>query len=320
MSLFNFRRKRPATVLPTGAVRYDPAVPLPPPSPEAMGLAGQGSPPAARTLDEALLWFTIVLPAGAEPEYGLHVERLPLIEEWNGAYDVLRFAGPAGGGHWRADVLIDADAEPSPAGAPRDFGAGRSTLIDAGQWGYWAGEYSRMAELYGADRSGPEDRWEWLHRQCDDIRALVDQLAAWLPDGAAKVPGEAFFTEAGRETRRRRPELFTRAQITAARAAARGNLDDVAALRRQQAAEAPPPRMTYWTAAVPGSEVHTLVRRTEVGGAVIDESLLPSNVWQRTTLLGSPGPARLQPVPEEEVSQALARLLVWWGPQRPVRW
>jgi hypothetical protein len=95
------------------------------------------------------------------------------------------------------------------------FGPGRSTLIDAGQWLEMAEVYVEQAveaELAAVDDRDAELREEALlaWRFAVDV---AGEVLRFLPDGAAELPGSAFWTERSRQTRRVDPGRFTRAAL-----------------------------------------------------------------------------------------------------------
>ncbi|MGI5163975.1 hypothetical protein ACQEU3_06420 [Spirillospora sp. CA-253888] len=95
------------------------------------------------------------------------------------------------------------------------FGAGRSELIDAGEWMWYA---ERLGDAVPAKswfrRRKAEDR-----EMLDDAIAAVDEVLKFLPPGADTVPDVAFWTERGRKFRGDpSTSVFNRRDLEAVRA------------------------------------------------------------------------------------------------------
>jgi hypothetical protein len=96
------------------------------------------------------------------------------------------------------------------------YGAGRSAIIDAGQWMQVSLTYGRSAladDLAMAAEPGGSDRYEHLVESWELAREAALEALKFLPDDAEEIPGEAFWTDSGRAAHRESPERFTRGHI-----------------------------------------------------------------------------------------------------------
>lgn len=102
---------------------------------------------------------------------------------------------------------------PPRAGEYVTFGAldETSRLFDAGQWVEIADMLTLAAGLPDADSSSARI-----------AVACLDEALKFLPDGAAELPSEAFWSGPGRAARARSPERFRRDELLARRAGLAG--------------------------------------------------------------------------------------------------
>ncbi|MGO4615860.1 hypothetical protein AB4305_15945 [Nocardia sp. 2YAB30] len=111
------------------------------------------------------------------------------------------------------------------------FGLGISQLVDAGQWILVSGTYARRAidaDLAyqgqpGQDRGKVELNWQFAAE-------AVGEAIKFLPEGANRLPDEAFWSEQGEQLRRDQPERITRAQLADDQEYYTGTLEDFRAL------------------------------------------------------------------------------------------
>jgi hypothetical protein len=118
------------------------------------------------------------------------------------------------------------DSDPEPMGFGFSLpGDGPSALLDAGE--FWAAGEGYEEAAAGSEKTArDDDTWEQVLAALASSVAVCDELLAVLPEGAADIPDEEFRTPAGRTLRRRHPEVFTRAHLTAERDRRRQRLDD----------------------------------------------------------------------------------------------
>ncbi|MFC7548798.1 hypothetical protein [Plantactinospora sp. GCM10030261] len=101
-----------------------------------------------------------------------------------------------------------------------------SELLDAGEW-LW------VADSYGSVPAEPSEELSEVrrrHLRTDLMAALaaVDEVLKFLPDDAAEVPDEAFWSERGRRMRVAEPGRFQRFRLAAARQTYQRAVDDLA--------------------------------------------------------------------------------------------
>ncbi|MFC4529499.1 hypothetical protein [Sphaerisporangium dianthi] len=189
------------------------------------------SPLRARTLMEAHLYITLAASRddpgrAAEPELD-HEARTTLTEgedEWT-----LRFDGHDLGLALRVEVRVPYATELEARRGRLRFGAGRSELIDAGQWRVLGAAYARRAmrdDLLFAASPGDPEAFERVVLTWESARDATAEAAKFLPPGASEVPGTAFWTEQGAAIRREAPERFTRASLEGDIAFYQETLDD----------------------------------------------------------------------------------------------
>lgn len=173
----------------------------------------------ARTLAEAQVYVSLMVatdgvPPDAMPdampdarqEQGVPGSRLAQGQDaWTLSY---------GDGAALIEVEVPYASEQSSRRAGARFGLGVSQLVDAGQWVLLGTTYARRAldADLALDAASVEQRrrvevnWEFA------AEALAEAVR-FLPEGAAEVPPEAFWSELGTRTRNDSPELFTRERL-----------------------------------------------------------------------------------------------------------
>jgi len=119
---------------------------------------------------------------------------------------------------------------PEPITMPRvgfvTFGDGTpSELLDPGEWLWVADQY---ASTSGVDTSGLDPRARRAARQrAATAVAAVDEVLAFLPDTAKKVPASAFRTDRGRSVYTAEPGRFTRDRLQVVRDTYQEILDEL---------------------------------------------------------------------------------------------
>lgn len=142
-------------------------------------------------------------PACGEPEF----DAVSAVRE-TGAGWVVRYAGACVEcGRERVfefrqpgETRVPDEGAWAPGGEP-------SELLDAGEWLF-------VADTYASAPAGPE-------ASTVDLRAAaaaLDEVLKFLPDGAAALPDEAFWSERGQAVRAAEPGRFSRVRLLAARA------------------------------------------------------------------------------------------------------
>lgn len=111
-----------------------------------------------------------------------------------------------------------------PAPGQVYFGAGRSELLDPGEWLAVADAYA----LATPEAAAPTDR-DRAKVQVSTAAAALDQVLAFVPADADEVPYEAIRTERGRAVYDAEPGRFGRERLEVVRASYR---DQVAELSR----------------------------------------------------------------------------------------
>jgi hypothetical protein len=86
-----------------------------------------------------------------------------------------------------------------PAGYPTFGGTEPSELLDAGEW-LWVADLT-------AGNVPADDRAE-AHRSLSVATAAVEEVVKFIPPGADEVPGDAFWSQRGREVRAAEPGRF----------------------------------------------------------------------------------------------------------------
>ncbi|MFB4278027.1 hypothetical protein ACBJ59_22235 [Nonomuraea sp. MTCD27] len=127
------------------------------------------------------------------------------------------------------EVLVPYEAEDAAKHEGATFGTGLSELLDPGQWVLVGATYaSRALEgglFYAADPSDPE-RFDAVATDWSFAADAMAEALKFLPEGAAELPPEAFWTEMGRSARDADPGRFTRAKLESDLAFYRQSLDD----------------------------------------------------------------------------------------------
>lgn len=130
---------------------------------------------------------------------------------------VRRYSGACPSCGTQRELLFRIPDEPltSRPGEVR-FGDGTpSELLDPGMWLLVADTYARLVP---GDTSGLDDASRpAARRNMATAAAAMDEVIAFLPQGASAVPAGAFFTPAGRQIRDREPGRFGRARLEAVR-------------------------------------------------------------------------------------------------------
>lgn len=167
------------------------------------------APPLARTHEEVHLFFELnPCPCGVA-DFGATSAVTPVGGDWLVRYTgrcvacgrprAFEFRQPA-------ELAVPDDGEWAPGDAP-------SELIDAGEW-LW------VADTYGGDPAdltglaGPER--EQARIDLLAARGAVDEVRKFLPDAAAEVPEDAFWSYRGRRMRVAEPGRFSRVRLDAA--------------------------------------------------------------------------------------------------------
>ncbi|SHN74990.1 hypothetical protein [Cryptosporangium aurantiacum] len=194
----------------------------------------------ARTPDEAYLFVELLL--GREEPVDLHrVTGLVLDTE----RPVVRVNGLHAGHHHEFDIALPPISH-DPVIPGELYGTGRtpSSLIDAGQWRaveLWA--CSTLDQLLaqvggrGLDRTAVED----IGYHVDTAYSALAEITKFLPQGAAEVPAEAFWTTDGLAIRGSQPDAFRRERILADEEHYRGMGEELSARQGQLGDAAGPP-------------------------------------------------------------------------------
>lgn len=178
----------------------------------------------ARTLAEAQVYVSLAIAADQSAPA---VEPPPIVPGSNlteGA-EAWTLASTAG------DIAISYASEDACRTIGARFGLGVSQLIDAAQWAVVAATYARRALEADMAYTGRPDQDRFRVEVNWELAAeAVGEALKFLPDGADVVPNEGVWSEFGRQSRERKPELVTRTKLTADLEYYRGTLDDFRAL------------------------------------------------------------------------------------------
>ncbi|TDD26119.1 hypothetical protein E1218_13645 [Kribbella turkmenica] len=178
----------------------------------------------ARTLAEAQVYVSL---ATAADQAAPAVQPAPIEPGANlteGA-DAWTLASPAG------DIAIPYASEDAARTVGARFGLGVSQLVDAAQWAVVAATYARRAlEADMAYTGGPDQDRDAVEQNWEFAADAVGEALKFLPDGAEAVPDGGVWSEFGRRSRARNPELVTRAKLTDDLEYYRGTLADFRAL------------------------------------------------------------------------------------------
>ncbi|MDN3351284.1 hypothetical protein [Actinomadura sp. DC4] len=120
-----------------------------------------------------------------------------------------RYAGTCGGCGVRREFWFGLpERGVVPAEYPAFGGPEPSALLDAGQWRW-------VADLTAGNV--PEDDPAEARRSLAIARAAVEEVLKFVPPGADAVPGEAFWSEQGRQVYDASPSRFALEELLAAR-------------------------------------------------------------------------------------------------------
>ncbi|MEV1065607.1 hypothetical protein [Streptomyces sp. NPDC050263] len=174
----------------------------------------------ARTLAEAQVYPSLTIAADRTAPA---VEPLPIVPGQNlteGA-DAWTLATQAG------DIAIPYVSEEAARTVGARFGLGVSHLVDAAQWAEVAATYARRAlEADLACTGGPDQDRFGVELNWEFAAEAVGEALKFLPEGADVVPDEGVWSEVGRQSRARNPELVTRAKLIDDLEYYRGTLED----------------------------------------------------------------------------------------------
>ncbi|MEV4475598.1 hypothetical protein [Nonomuraea sp. NPDC049504] len=165
----------------------------------------------ARSLVEAHVYLDLTVSGGSA---GAEVIEVP--DGW-----LVRAGG--------VEVPVSYAGEHAAREARTTFGTGRSELLDAGQWVLIGGTYaSRALEggLFHAACPADPQRVRAVETDWTYAADAVAEALKFLPEGAAALPSEAFWTEMGRSAREAEPGRFTRAKLESDLAFYRQSLAD----------------------------------------------------------------------------------------------
>ncbi|GAB2925998.1 hypothetical protein ACFMQL_32285 [Nonomuraea fastidiosa] len=127
------------------------------------------------------------------------------------------------------EVPVSYEGEHAARRSGATFGTGASELLDAGQWVLIGATYASRALEGQLDYvAGAPDAERFRAVETDWIYAAdaVAEALKFLPEGAAELPPEAFWTEMGRSAREADPGRFTRAKLESDHAFFRQSLGD----------------------------------------------------------------------------------------------
>lgn len=170
------------------------------------------SPPLARTLAEAQLAMSLNPCSCGSADFVSHVA----LCEIDGA-PVDRYSGACRSCGTHREFLFRVPPEPlaSRSGEFR-FGDGTpSQLLDPGVWLAVADHYARLSpgDTSRLDPVGRRAARQTMTRAA----AAMDEVIAFVPPGAARVPDSAFSSSMGRQVRDREPGRFGRGRLEVVR-------------------------------------------------------------------------------------------------------
>lgn len=165
--------------------------------------------PRARTRAEAQLYMSLNPCVCGEPDFDRDVDVVQVE-----APRVLRYSGfCARCGRPREFFFELAERPPGRA----DGAAGPSSLIDAGEWLLISDLFhDSLRELAESDDITDVSA-SAVYDALRTAATAIDEVLAFVPDGATRVPDEAFWTDRGLAVRHAVPERFGLDQLTAAR-------------------------------------------------------------------------------------------------------
>ncbi|MGW0434447.1 hypothetical protein ACWDV4_18145 [Micromonospora sp. NPDC003197] len=168
--------------------------------------------PLARTNEEAHLYFELHPCPCGEIDFG----DTSSLEQVDGDWIVSYLGECVACGRPRGFEFRQPDEPTAPAEGEWAPGSQRSELIDAGEW-LW------VSDIYGSVPVEMDDLSEAERAQARiDLlaaRAAINEVLKFLPDDAAAVPDDAFWSHRGRLVRAAEPGRFGRVRLEAARAA-----------------------------------------------------------------------------------------------------
>ncbi|MFG1694882.1 hypothetical protein [Nonomuraea sp. NPDC049309] len=165
----------------------------------------------ARSLAEARIYLDLTVAGGSA---GASVIEVP--DGW-----LVRAGG--------VEVPVSYEGEHAARRSGVTFGTGVSELLDAGQWVLVGGTYaSRALEGQIHYVAGPPDPERFRAVEADWTFAAdaMAEALKFLPEGAAELPPEAFWSDMGRSAREADPGRFTRAKLESDHAFFRQSLED----------------------------------------------------------------------------------------------
>jgi Fe-S cluster biogenesis protein NfuA len=129
------------------------------------------------------------------------------------------------GRYFEFSVPADADSVPGPDPLETGYGFpgdGPSELLDPAQFWLFGAESARAADLLAADAPGhvwrDGENWDAMTELLATSVAAFQEVLAFVPPGADRVPGAAFRTPSGRVLLRQDPGIFLRDRLVAAHA------------------------------------------------------------------------------------------------------
>jgi len=177
----------------------------------------------ARTIAEAYVHLELTLPDG---EDAVDYRRHTTLHDVDDDHWLLVFEGPYEG-RWCAEAVpVSKRATAAARESGERYGAGSSTLVDAGQWYAVESANAGLAELGSADAPPDEQTYWAVLTAWTDAAAAAAEIGKFLPPGADQVPATACWTGYGKRVYARRPDAFRRARLAGDRAAYLRRRDD----------------------------------------------------------------------------------------------
>jgi hypothetical protein len=174
----------------------------------------------ARTLAEAQVYLSVLAAADDAPD--ATAPPATIRTEGDDGWTISSSVG---------DVEVPFRTEDEARKLGERFGLGVSLLLDAGAWVALASVWARRALAAEPEYTGqPGQSRERVEVNWEFARDGMAEALKFLPDGAAEIPADAFWTELGVRTHEQNPELFTRARLTEDYEYYRGTLEDFRAL------------------------------------------------------------------------------------------
>lgn len=166
--------------------------------------------PRARTRAEAQLYMSLNPCVCGEPDFDRDVDVVQVEQP-----RVLRYSGFCLRCGRPREFFFEL-AEGSAGGAA-DGDGGPSTLIDAGEWLLISDLFHDSLRELAESEELAEVPAPAVHDALRTAATAIDEILAFVPDGASRVPDEAFWTDRGLAVRHAVPERFGLDQLTAAR-------------------------------------------------------------------------------------------------------